>query len=139
MLEFVNDPAFDGVPLVGDGHVLIADRSKAGRVARWVPGGDVVALAEFLGPEFPVLEGQVYQRGPLGSLTPVDLSAPFLVLVPMAGDARFIFHDTSFTSVFSQVVEVEFDVELKVEVERVPKPVKAAAKKAAAAEKAAKD
>jgi len=131
MLEFVNDPQFDGVPLVGDGHVLIADRSKAGRAVRWVPGGDVVALAEFLGERFPVLEGQVYERGALGSLTPLDLSAPMVVLVPMAGDVRFITSALHFPTGFAQVVEVDASKDDA----KPAKPVKAAAKKAAASSK----
>ena len=91
MLEFVNDPQFDGLPLVGEGHVLVARRTECGRAARWVPGGSVVALAEFLGPEFPVLDNTLYYRESSGGgLFPVDLSHPFMVLVPPAGEPSFV-------------------------------------------------
>ena len=128
MLEFVNDPLFDGVPLVGAGHVLVAERRSCGRAARWLPGGDVVALAEFLGPEYPVLDGQVYFRQADRSLLPLDLSRPALVIVPPAGDVKFNEFIGLFPQQYAQVVEVDAAKD-------EAKPVKVAAKKAAASSK----
>jgi len=106
MLEFVNDPQFDGLPLVGEGHVLVARRTECGRAARWVPGGSVVALAEFLGPEFPVLDNKLYERRQIdGALLPVDLSDPMWVFVPPAGEPA-MFAPVALTPRYAQVVEV---------------------------------
>ncbi len=105
MLEFVNDPQFDGLPLVGEGHVLVARRTECGRAARWVPGGSVVALAEFLGPEFPVLDNRLYERQLGGALMPVELSYPMWVFVPPAGEP-VMFRPESLTPQYAQVVDV---------------------------------
>ena len=104
MLEFVNDPQFDGLPLVGEGHVLVARRTECGRAARWVPGGSVVALAEFLGPEFPVLDNRLYERQLGGALMPVELSYPMWVFVPPAGEP-VMFRPESLTPQYAQVVD----------------------------------
>lgn len=102
-MEFVNDPQFDGLPLVGAGHVLVAKRTECGRAARWVPGGDVVALAEFLGPAFPVVGDKVFEQRADGSLFPLDLVHPFWAFVPPAGDP-VLFQPVGLTSGFAQVV-----------------------------------
>jgi|GEM_PF-5313648 hypothetical protein len=104
MLEFVNDPQFDGLPLVGEGHVLVARRTECGRAARWVPGGSVVALAEFLGPEFPVLDNRLYERQLGGALMPLDLNWPMWVFVPPAGEP-VMFRPESLTPQYAQVVD----------------------------------
>jgi hypothetical protein len=145
MLEFVNDPQFDGVPLVGEGQVLIAERKFCGRAARWLPGGDVAALAEFLGPEYPVLEGELYFRQPDRSLQLVDLSRPFLVVVRPAGEPVMVGNPDHFTQGWAQAVEVQVEgvalsaEETQAQLDKIAaaKAEKAAAKKAAAAEKAA--
>jgi hypothetical protein len=126
MLEFVNDPKFEGVPVAGAGHVLLAERRAAGRACRWPgKGGDVAALAEFLGPEFPVLDGELYRRNGDRSLSLVDLVRPLLVVVPQAG-APELFSPEGFTSRYSQVVELAEP--------KKPAVVDGAAKDAAAAE-----
>ena len=125
--------------------MLIAERKFCGRAARWLPGGDVAALAEFLGPEYPVLNGELYFRQPDRSLQLVDLSRPFLVVVRPAGEPVMVANPDHFTQGWAQAVEVQVEVAgdddathmALAAVVAAEKKAAAAAKKAAAAEKAA--
>lgn len=80
------DPSSGDVPVVGSGSgVDVGVRTQCGEALRWTPGGDVVALAAFLG--LIVVEGGAYERVPNGALVPVDwLGAEWVLVKPPAGD-----------------------------------------------------
>jgi hypothetical protein len=97
-MSFKCDPVASDVPVVGSGVLWGGDRRVLGRLVRWVPGGDVSVLAEFVGGR--VLDGEVFVVAP-GGLARVDVSREQVWFAPLAGDAPRPLLGVEFGSVFA--------------------------------------
>lgn len=107
VFEFVCDPLVDEVPVAGAGSLAVASRFHAGQAVRWVPGGDVRALGEFLG--WPATESQLLEPKVVGGESgffPVDLSFPCVWVKPAAGDP-WREHTIDFPTRFATVLDVK--------------------------------